>query len=86
MPLLYGSITGGKALAILFFISICFAGLSSLISIIERPVRVLEDFGSMLKRTEYYIIEIDVCTMQFGVFLVLFLSLWSCLVWALLQP
>ena len=45
MPLLYGSITGGKVLAILFFLCIAFAGLSSLISIIERPIHVLVDFG-----------------------------------------
>ena len=45
MPLLYGSISGGKALAIIFFLCIAFAGLSSLISIMERPVHALTDFG-----------------------------------------
>lgn len=46
MPLLYGSITGGRFLAILFFICVTLAGLSSLISILELCVHVLEDFGS----------------------------------------
>ena len=46
MPLLYGSIDGGRVLAVLFFICITLAGLSSLISILELCVHVLEDFGS----------------------------------------
>ena len=45
MPLLYGSIKNGKVLAIIFFLCIAFAGISSLISIIERPVHLLADFG-----------------------------------------
>ena len=46
MPLLYGSITHGRFLAILFFFCVTLAGLSSLISILELCVHVLEDFGS----------------------------------------
>ena len=46
-PLLYGSIDGVRVLAVLFFICITLsAGLSSLISILELCVHVLEDFGS----------------------------------------
>jgi NSS family neurotransmitter:Na+ symporter len=45
MPILYGSIAGGRVLAILFFFCITLAGLSSLISILELCVHVLEDFG-----------------------------------------
>ena len=52
MPLLYGSISGGRVLAVLFFICITFAGITSLISSIERPVHVLSDFGG----------EFDNCT------------------------
>ena len=47
MPLLYGSINGGRVLAVLFFIGVTLAGLSSLISILEQSVHVVEDFGSM---------------------------------------
>ena len=46
MPLLYGSLSGGRVLAVLFFFCITLAGLSSLISILELCVHVLEDFGS----------------------------------------
>ena len=45
MPLLYNRIGGGKFLAIIFFICLTFAGLSSLISLMELPIHVLTDFG-----------------------------------------
>ena len=45
MPLLYGSLTGGRFLTILFFLCISLAGLSSLIALLEQAVHVLEDFG-----------------------------------------
>lgn len=48
MPLLYGSLSGGRVLAVLFFFCITLAGLSSLISILELCVHVLEDFGSKI--------------------------------------
>ncbi len=47
MPLLYGSLNGGRVLAVLFFIGVSLAGLSSLISILEQSVHILEDYGSM---------------------------------------
>ena len=46
MPLLFGSISGGRFLAIIFFLSLSLAGLSSLIAIMEFPIHVLNDFGS----------------------------------------
>ena len=49
MPLLYGTLGGGRVLAILFFLCVTLAGLSSLISIQEQCVHVLEDFGSKYK-------------------------------------
>ena len=49
MPLLYGSIKGGRILAVLFFLCITLAGLSSMITSTERPVHALEDFGSKFR-------------------------------------
>ena len=46
MPLLFGSIDGGRFFAIVFFLSLSLAGLSSLIAIMEFPIHVLDDFGS----------------------------------------
>ena len=46
MPLLFGSISGGRVFAIVFFLSLSLAGLSSLIAIMEFPIHVLNDFGS----------------------------------------
>ena len=48
MPLLFGSISGGRFFAIVFFFSLSLAGLSSLIAIMEFPIHVLNDFGSEL--------------------------------------
>ena len=45
MPLLYGSIDGGRVLAVIFFICITLAGLSSLVAMLEQSIHVLEDFG-----------------------------------------
>ena len=45
MPLLYASIGGGRVLAVMFFLCLTLAGISSLISILEQSVHVLEDFG-----------------------------------------
>lgn len=46
MPLLFGSIGGGRFFAVVFFLSLSLAGLSSLIAIMEFPIHVLNDFGS----------------------------------------
>lgn len=81
MPLLYASLTGGRVLAVLFFICITFAGLSSLISIIERPVRVLEDFGGRTKNLHFKSLLLLYCLSQFVVFLPLSLSPLPCSWW-----
>ena len=47
MPLLYASLSGGRVLAVIFFLCITLAGISSLISIMEQSVHVLEDFGGI---------------------------------------
>lgn len=46
IPLLYYDINGGRYIAILFFICVTLAGFSSLISLFEVCVHVLEDYGS----------------------------------------
>jgi len=48
MPLLYGRISGGRFLAIIYFICLTFAGLSSLISLMELPIHVMTDYGCEL--------------------------------------
>jgi len=45
MPILYNDITGGHFLCVLFFLCVTLAGLSSVVSLMERPIRVLTDFG-----------------------------------------
>ena len=45
MPQLFAKMTLGKPLAIFFFLGLTFAGFSSLISMLELPVRNLIDFG-----------------------------------------
>ena len=47
MPILYNNISGGRFLCALFFICISLAGFSSMVSLMERTVRVAIDFGSM---------------------------------------
>ena len=51
IPLLYGSINGGRVIAVLFFFGVSLAGLSSQIGILEQSVHVLEDFGCMFSLT-----------------------------------
>ena len=46
MPIFYNNISGGRFLCALFFICISLAGFSSLVSFMERIVRVVIDFGS----------------------------------------
>ena len=45
MPLLYQSISVGRFLAVLFFLSLSFAGLSSLIAMYEFMACTLENMG-----------------------------------------
>ena len=47
MPILYNNISGGRFLCALFFICISLAGFSSMVSLMERTIRVAIDFGSM---------------------------------------
>ena len=48
MPLLFNSIDAGvgRFMAVLFFLCLALAGLSSLISLMEMPIHILTDFGS----------------------------------------
>ena len=46
MPPLFGEMAFGRPLAVLFFLALSFAALSSLISMIELSTRVVEDFGA----------------------------------------
>ena len=46
MPILYNNISGGRILCALFFICISLAGFSSLVSFMERIVRLVIDYGS----------------------------------------
>jgi NSS family neurotransmitter:Na+ symporter len=50
LPLLFLKMPGGQMLIILFFLALFFAGFSSLISMLELPVRILMDFGLKRKR------------------------------------
>ena len=45
MPLLFQSISGGRVLAIAFFLCLTLAGLSSLISLMELPIHILTDLN-----------------------------------------
>lgn len=45
MPLLFYSISGGRVLAIAFFLCLTLAGLSSLISLMELPIHILTDLN-----------------------------------------
>ena len=59
MPQLFAKMTFGKPLSILFFLGLSFAGLSSLISMIELSCRNLVDLG--LKRKKAIILLIPIC-------------------------
>ena len=54
MPQLYARIAGGRLLAILFFLGLSFAAVSSLISMVELATRVLVDAG--LRRTHALVV------------------------------
>ena len=67
MPLLYASMSGGRVLAVIFFLCITLAGLSSLISIMEQSVHILEDFGGLYAKHFCYLhktieYSLSVCT------------------------
>ena len=47
MPILYSNISAGRFFCALFFACISLAGFSSLVSLMERTIRVVIDFGSM---------------------------------------
>lgn len=51
MPQLFTQMLGGNALAVLFFIGLSFAGLSSLIAQLELPTRICIDFGFDRKKS-----------------------------------
>ena len=51
MPILYNNISSGHFLCALFFICISLAGFSSMVSLMERTIRVCIDFGSMCNST-----------------------------------
>ncbi len=51
MPQLFTKMLGGNVLAVLFFIGLSFAGLSSLIAQLELPTRICIDFGFDRKKS-----------------------------------
>jgi neurotransmitter:Na+ symporter, NSS family len=50
LPLLFLKMPGGKYLIVIFFLALFFAAISSLISMLELPVRILMDFGMKRKK------------------------------------
>jgi NSS family neurotransmitter:Na+ symporter len=55
IPLLFLKMPLGQFLIIIFFLALFFAGFSSLISMLELPVRILMDFGIKRKRAIVFI-------------------------------
>ncbi|MCP5103844.1 MAG: sodium-dependent transporter [bacterium] len=55
LPHLFLQMPGGKILAALFFLALFFAAFSSLISLLELPVRILMDFGMRRKRAIFFV-------------------------------
>jgi neurotransmitter:Na+ symporter, NSS family len=55
LPLLFLKMPGGQFLIIIFFLALFFAGFSSLISMLELPVRILGDFGISRKKAIIYV-------------------------------
>ena len=54
MPILYNNISNGHFLCALFFICISLAGFSSMVSLMERTIRVCIDFGSTYISTSQF--------------------------------
>lgn len=50
LPLLFLKMPAGQFLIVIFFLALFFAGISSLISMLELPVRIMMDFGMKRKR------------------------------------
>jgi NSS family neurotransmitter:Na+ symporter len=50
LPLLFLKMPAGQFLIVIFFLALFFAGISSLISMLELPVRILMDFGIKRKK------------------------------------
>lgn len=55
LPLLFLKMPAGKFLISIFFLALFFAAFSSMISMLELPVRILMDFGMRRKRAIIYI-------------------------------
>lgn len=55
LPLLFLKMPGGKFLIAIFFLALFFAAFSSLISLLELPVRILMDFGIKRKRAIIFV-------------------------------
>lgn len=55
LPLLFLKMPAGKFLISIFFLALFFAAFSSMISMLELPVRILMDFGMKRKRAIIYI-------------------------------
>ena len=63
LPELFGKMPYGDLFASLFFLTLIFAALSSLISLVELPVRVVMDFGYTRKQA---VVLVTVMTLIFG--------------------
>jgi NSS family neurotransmitter:Na+ symporter len=55
LPRLFLQMPGGKILIAIFFLALFFAAFSSLISMLELPVRILMDFGMRRKRAIIFV-------------------------------
>ena len=59
MPAIFQSITGGRIIAIIFFIAIFFAGLTSIINLFETPIEALQQrLGFSRKKASIIIVAI----------------------------
>jgi len=63
LPELFGKMPYGNIFAPLFFLTLIFAALSSLISLVELPVRVVMDFGYSRQQS---VILVALTTLMFG--------------------
>lgn len=55
LPMLFLQMPGGRILITIFFLALFFAAFSSLISLLELPVRILMDFGIKRKRAIVFV-------------------------------
>ena len=56
MPSIFKSMVGGRIFAVIFFIAVLFAGVSSLINLYETPVEMLEERYGLGRKTATIII------------------------------